>query len=138
MTGDSDFRVLKMTSNWQKMLNIAGTLSLKESNNVEYCWQQAMPKMHCYSLANLYLCSAFCVYMYSMYFEVPDSTSNEYLSIARFIVWYAVLQKSSKIRYTAVVTPWGTGLPNFILLFTTMLPFLKFKISKFWKLLRLD
>jgi len=73
-----------------------------------------------------------------MSFEVPDSTSNEYLSIARFMVWYAVLQKSSKIKYTAVVTPLGTGLPNFILLFTTMLPFLKFKISKFWKLLRLD
>lgn len=54
------------------------------------------------------------------------------------MVWYAVLQKSSRIIYTALVTFRGTGLANFIRLFTTMLPFLKFRISRFWKPVRFD
>lgn len=70
--------------------------------------------------------------------SLPDSTSREYLSMARFMVWYAVLQKSSRIIYTALVTFRGTGLANFIRLFTTMLPFLKFRISRFWKPVRFD
>lgn len=58
--------------------------------------------------------------------------------MARFMVWKAELAKSSRIRYTVLVTPRETGFPNFILLFTTMLPLRKFRISRFWKLLRLD
>lgn len=42
------------------------------------------------------------------------------------------------MRWTTLVTPLGTGFPNLILLLTTMLPFLKLRISKFLKLFRLD
>lgn len=70
--------------------------------------------------------------------SLPDSTSREYLSIAKFMVWQAVVQKSSRITQTALVTLGRTDLVNFIRLFTTILPFLKFRISKFWNPVRFD
>lgn len=48
-----------------------------------------------------------------------------------------VEQSCSRAQWTASVMLYGTDLANFILLLTTTLPFLKFRISSFLKPVRL-
>lgn len=70
--------------------------------------------------------------------SLPASTSTDWESISMFSLLDAALQKSSSTHCTVSVTLYGTGLFNVILLFTTTLPFLKFRISNSLNPVRLD